>query len=448
MMVTPAAPATSRSQPLRRMVDERVDRLRRVSDTTPGRIGLAGLALLLMIILTGTLSAVGIAQRSGAMHHLIGQSEPRATAAQELHGALSDADATASRAFLSGGLEPADVRQRYDDAIVRAQTALAVAARGSAEQTAVPITELATQVPVYVGLVETARANNRQGLPVGSAYLREASSLMRERLLPAASELYRVEAASQAADVDAADDFPVTALLFGLLVLAGLVAVQLWLTRRTNRLLNVGLAVATGAVAVWLLWSVIAVSSQLGGLDDSIRRGSAQMEVLAQTSVAARQARADETLTLIARGAGSAYQEHYAQVMDSLGGPDDRDSLLGRAYALTTDDAVRAEVDSAAGNVRAWREVHNELRQLDDDGRYNEAVDLAISPDDNSAGSAFARFETDLNEAYRLAEQAFNEEAGDARDALTGLAGGIVVLTVVAATGAAWGTWQRLREYL
>jgi len=442
----PDVGAPSGSRPLRRRLDARVARLRGVSATTPGRIGLAAVALLLLILLAGTLAAVGVGQRSAAMDHLVDQSEPRATAAQELYGALSDADATASRAFLFGGLEPVEVRQRYDEAIVRAQTALAVAARGSEQQTAVPITELATQLPTYVGLVETARVNNRQGFPVGAAYLRDASGLMRERLLPAANELYRMEAASQAADVDAADGFPLATLLLGLAVVAGMLVAQRYLTRRTNRLFNVGLLVATGAVAVWLLWSMIAMAGQVSGLDDSVRRGSAPMDVLAQAGVAARQARADETLTLVARGDGKAYEDHYQQMIDSLGNRDG--GLIGRAHATATDDAVRAEVDSAARNVLAWREAHQELRRLDDGGQYKDAVQLAISPTDDSAGSAFTRLETDLGEAYAQAERAFNEEAGDARSALTGLVGGIVMLTAVAVAGAAWGLWQRLREYL
>jgi hypothetical protein len=50
------------------------------------------------------------------------------------------------------------------------------------------------ELPVYSGLIETARANNGQGFPVGAAYLREASDLRRARILPAAGRLYAAEA--------------------------------------------------------------------------------------------------------------------------------------------------------------------------------------------------------------------------------------------------------------
>ena len=46
------------------------------------------------------------------------------------------------------------------------------------------------QLAAYTGLVEAARANNVQGFPIGSAYLREASSLMQTKLLPEAKKIY------------------------------------------------------------------------------------------------------------------------------------------------------------------------------------------------------------------------------------------------------------------
>ena len=67
-------------------------------------------------------------------------------------------------------------------------------------RSAAPRRTLATQLPVYTGLVEAARANNRQGFPVGAAYLRRASDLMRTTLLNAAEDVYTVEAHRTNAD--------------------------------------------------------------------------------------------------------------------------------------------------------------------------------------------------------------------------------------------------------
>ncbi len=55
---------------------------------------------------------------------------------------------------------------------------------------------LSAELPVYTDEAGTARADNRLGLPLGAAYLREASALMRGTLLPAASDIYARESAA------------------------------------------------------------------------------------------------------------------------------------------------------------------------------------------------------------------------------------------------------------
>src|SRR5947208_2170985 len=67
-----------------------------------------------------------------------------------------------------------------------------------------PLAVLSSQLSVYTGVVETARANNLQGNPVGAAYQGEASTLMRDKLLPAARSLYDTETQGVADDQDAA----------------------------------------------------------------------------------------------------------------------------------------------------------------------------------------------------------------------------------------------------
>jgi hypothetical protein len=441
----PAQVPPPQPRPLARLLDQRVERLRRASTTTPGRFGLIGIGLLLLISVSGLFAALGVAQRSSSMDSLVGQSEPRAAAAQELYRALSDADATASRAFLAAGLEEPDVRERYARDIAQAGAALVTAAGGTADEASGPIAEIATQLPVYTGLVEAARTNNRQDLPLGAAYLREASGLMRERLLPAASEVYRIETAKQNADHDAADDLPVVELLLGLAVIAGLVAAQRYFTRRTNRLVNVGLLAATGAVAVWLLWSMIAVLIQVDDVNDSERAGSAQVEVLVQARIAALEARTDELLTLVVRGAGTEYEDRYVERRQQLG--DATTGLLAVARARATDDAVRVNLDSAIRNAQSWQTAHVELRSRDDSGAYRPAVDLAILPTEDSTDTAFGRLEGDLIQAIERTSTAFRTEVADARSSLGGLVAGIVILTLVAAVGAGIGIWQRFREY-
>ena len=163
---------------------------------TPGRLTVIAVGLVLLSLFTGLIATLSVQNRNDTITGLIDHREPLAAASQQVYRSLSDADATAASAFLSIGTEPAALRQRYERDVAEAGAALAKAASDSAgvEGAAAPVDTLSRQMPVYTGLVETARANNRQGFPAGASYLREASELMRAKILPAAQDLYRVDA--------------------------------------------------------------------------------------------------------------------------------------------------------------------------------------------------------------------------------------------------------------
>jgi hypothetical protein len=401
----------------------------------------------LVSILVGLFTAVTVQSRAQALDDLAARSGPLSIAAQDLYRSLSDADATANSAFLAGGLERAEVRARYESDIAQAETALAtaVAAREPADlaDPEGPLAVLSRELSVYTGLVETARANNRQELPVGAAYQREASNLMREELLPAAERLYTDENAVLRADQDRAAGLPVVEVALGLGMLVLLFFAQRYLRRHTRRRLNAGLLVATGAAVVSLAWVLLATIGVMANVDASQEHGSEQTDVLAKARIAALAARGDETLTLVARGSGKEFEENYQTVVEGLTG----DGLLGQAERLATDDAVRDHVSTAIAAQQDWHDVHGQIRELDDNGDSRAAVQLAIEPGDSGAAEKFDAVDNSLREAIVATTATFEDEVGQASNALTGTVIGVIVLALVAAAGAAAGIWQRLKEY-
>ncbi|MET9226070.1 hypothetical protein [Lentzea sp. NPDC003310] len=401
-----------------------VRRVTGLARSTPGRLSLIVVVLVVASLASGWLTTWSVNRQERALDDLATRSEPLAHAAQEVYRALQDADATAASAFLSGGLEPSRLRERYEADIAQAQAALSVATASSPELTAT----LAAQLPVYTGLIETARSNNRQGFPVGAAYLREASGLMRTQLLPAAQELYRAETDRVARAQDEAN-FPVVPVLVALAFVIGLVLIQRYLTRKTNRLLNVGLLVATGAAAVSLLWVTTVSVLVMNDVADS-RTASEKVDTLAQARIATLTARGEETLTLVARGAGQSYEKNFVEVSERLEG------LLERAKSL--DDT--AAVTEATQEFRQWQEVHQRIREADDAGRFADAVKLIDNPYFDSLDQALVR-------AIGEARQDFSDEVAVARASLAGTVVGVLVLAVISAAGSTMGLWQRLKEY-
>src|SRR5262249_18400496 len=160
--------------------------------------------------------------------------------------------------------------ERYASDLRAASGGLATLARqtGGSAQAQPAVQTLATGVPVYSGLVETARADNRQGFPVGAAYLRQASTLMRDQLLPAANRLYEVEARRLSGDygsgVSAFTLAVVVAVVCALVAL--LLLIQTYLARLTHRVFNVPLALATALVVLLGAWMIVGLIGEQDAL--------------------------------------------------------------------------------------------------------------------------------------------------------------------------------------
>ncbi|MGA2829556.1 MAG: hypothetical protein ABSF03_25995 [Streptosporangiaceae bacterium] len=419
-------------------------RTRLTSTETPARLRLLLLATVAASLLWGAAAAWTAGQQASAAGNVVGVSEPLSYDAEQIYRSLSDADATEATAFLAG-IEPPAARSQYLADIARAETYLETATAAGNQGSRSELTVLSTGIPIYTGLVETARADNLQGLPVGAAYLGEASSLMRRRLLPAADLLYQQENAQLSAADGQATGLPVLAIIVALAAAFVLLRAQRWVSRRTHRSFNRGLLTASVALLLSLGWLLTAVIVARVQLLDARDRGSAPVEALAQADIATLRAHADESLTLINREGDDANQADFLQVERQLGpGPG---TLFTAAASAAGGSPGARPAAAAAAAAPAWFTAHRKVRALDDSGNYDAAVQLSIGSGPASSGTLFRRVETGLTTAIGLDESAFSTAAGRGGDALTGLEAGMIAAAVVMATGCAWGLARRLAEY-
>ena len=276
--------------------------LRRLARTTPGVIGIIALAVGAICVIAGLVCGAQLNGRINERNSVLTRSEPFAYAAQNLYAALSAADAAAASAFLSGGIETGPMRAQYQQALARASSALADATAGTTDiQTRTAMAEISQQLATYTALVEAARANNRQVYPIGSAYLREASSLMQTSLLPAAEKVYTANLATVEEDQRAIGSLPIVSLALLALALVAIGVGSVIMYRRTNRQFNIGLVVAAATVLLVIGWVVVATQLAASEIERSRTEGSERFEQLANARILAQQARTDETLELIAR---------------------------------------------------------------------------------------------------------------------------------------------------
>jgi len=442
---SPAVPASPVS-PSRPPRVRRRNALTRAWGWTPGRLALIMAGLLGLMAVLGFVTVTTANTKSDATWELAEQHEPTAADVQRLYRALSEADATAASTFLAAQNASIELRKRYEDDIAVAGPTIGLAAvdRAGDPRVAREIEVIGRQVPVYAGLVEAARANNLQGLPIGAAYLREASHLMRTEILPAAERLYDIQTERVAQERDDAMRFPYLAAGLLLITLIALVATQIYLWRSFGRRLNVGMLIATGALVVGLIWSSVAFVLHASNAQSAEPE---RVAALAQARITALQARANELLTLVARGNGAQYEDQFDKLTTELAGKDGSSGTLATARE-GAEGEVAAALANTAGATRSWLEGYREVRELDNNGRYDEAVERAITEGaTGSTAPAFAQLDAGLERALAASRDQFVDDIVAAARSLTLLTTGWAVLTVVAAGGVAYGLRQRLREY-
>ncbi|MFD4522487.1 hypothetical protein ACFWP7_00825 [Streptomyces sp. NPDC058470] len=450
---TPAQ-TPSPAPPRRTAWAEGVDTLRAAATTEPGRLRIIGAVLALLVVAFGAVAAWQMTDRSAAADDVLNSSQPLSASAADIYRSLADANTAASSGFLAGGQETEASRTRYEADIQTAAEKLVTAAANSepGSPSADTITKLNKLLPEYKGLIERARANNRQGFPLGGAYLRYANATMQDEMLPAAKDLYTKENQRLEADYADATPYPWAAIGLGLLALGGLAWAQRRNYRRTNRVLNQGMAAATAASAVVLLWLVVGHSVARAGLDESYDHGVRSLNVLNDARLASLNARGNENLTLVSRGAETkelkdgtvvdAFDYDFQREMDDL------TKKLAAASALADDKAGEQPVATATGNMEEWKVRHLAARAADDDGNYQAALDKVIgSKSDKPTGECFDGVDKNLALALAHEETEFKQSAGNGLDAMTGLPVGAAILAVLAAAGAVLGVGRRLSEY-
>ncbi|MEU7468313.1 hypothetical protein AB0A94_07090 [Streptomyces sp. NPDC044984] len=430
---------------------EGADRLRKAATTEPGRLRIIGAVLAALVVAFGAVTAWQMTDRAAAADDVLTSSQPLSSDAADIYRSLADANTAASSGFLAGGQETAASRDRYEKDIRTAAAKLVNAAANSdpGSPSAKTITELNRLLPEYKGLVERARTYNRQGFPVGGAYLRYANEKMQEEMLPAAEDLYTKENQRLRDDYADATPYPWPAIALGVLALAALAWAMRRTYLRTNRVLNHGLVAATTAATVVLLWLTVGHTLARSGLNDSYDHGVRSLDVLHDARIASLKARGNENLTLVARGAETtkigdetfdAYDHDFGRDLDTLG------KGLARAERLADDDSGTKPVSAAVGNMTEWKKRHAAAREQDENGNYQQALDMVIGAK-GATGECFDSIDKNLAAALAHEENEFEQAAGDGRDALTGLPAGAAVLAVLGAAGAVLGIGRRLSEY-
>jgi hypothetical protein len=395
--------------------------------TTPQRLRLLSLGVVVAGLVIGLIGALTYAYLAFSLSRAKADTA-QLIRVQKIQSNMLSADATATNAFLVGGLEPPAQRAAYDQAMSSTSSLIADAARAQPADGAA-LAALNQQVLSYAATIEQARANNRQGLPVGAQYLRNSSAELRATALPILDNLVSANAARAAEEMRAGAGFIV--LVLAVLGLAGVIVAQLWLARTFKRTINVGMVASAAVLLLIVIGSLVAVLQLRSALNEISTGSLAAVNTAADTRIDANNAKSNESLTLIARGSGQAFESAWKSSADSVA-------------------ANLARLNGKPGLASQWQayaDVHNQIRELDDGGQWDKAVAQATGSGRTSSNTVFGTFDSNLASyldgvSLDASNALADEEPIMIVAAILILLGGVAVALL-----GRWGVTERLKEY-
>jgi hypothetical protein len=439
-------PPTATTTTLRKASPPVMRRLGRLAATsTPAKLSLLRAVFIVVAVVFAVAGAFGVNRRSNAIND-VRTASSQLLALQDIQVRIVHADAIASSSYLRSGQEDPAQRTAYLDEIAKAGDELVSVSGAATASDLAQLSEASRLLGSYVGLVEQARANNRQGFPVGATYQRQANGIVSNsdpKTPDIVSSLQAVEASQRDQINDnlaSAHRAGVWLHLSGWVVLAALVAGSLWMWRTFRRIFNVPIAIAALVLFVLLVIGGTTQAGAASDADDAVSHQLAGADDAAQARAAAFEARSQEALTLINRGNGAANELNW-QVGDSIVS---QELLNGLGIGGTqSEDANDAYV--------SYGNAHREIRSLDDSGSWDAAVAISLGEKPTStnvnAVTAFDDFDQIADQIVTSQGADASARLSDAVSPLKTLRNIVFLAGLAVAALASLGCGRRLKEY-
>jgi hypothetical protein len=425
---------------------------RRRAATTPAALLALLVTLVVLSLAWGAFGGWVASAHSSAASDMVAVDEPLSLDARQLYESVADADVTITAALLASPRPPLAPLQRYQHDIATASADLArirAGAGGGNQSLSAALAALAGGLPAYAGYVADAQAQYSLGYPLtGGSFLQVASEEAHLVLLPAAKTVFTQENAALTAASGQATGLPtvIAALVLALVTGFTLYRAQRWLARRTNRVLNVGLALASVLLvgsAVWLTAGFLAARSNL---DRGIGQGSRPAETLAQASIGIQQIRGDAVLNVISRSGNASFSDDFLATSKRVG-PGTGTLLTTAAAAQAPSGRAAALIKAAEREATSWYAANAGVYRLGVAANYAAERDMVIGTGAGSSAAGYTALESDITQAIAADQATFRSAATAGASGLSPLEPVVIVASLLMALGCAWGLSRRLTEY-
>jgi hypothetical protein len=474
--------------------------------TTPGTIRALTAACIAVAVIVAVVIVVAFSGVAAGLSSIGGTDAPQVTAATGLYFSLSDMDAQVANVLLAG-TDPALAGQRpqylasyasdrqvaYADLQQAAVTAAGnPAAEGQLQSVLVNVAKyealaadvLLTDQPATAGgpggstkaagTTTAGTASGAQAEAVG--YYRQATDLMRTSILPQVSSLATVSTAKldgsyQSGHSDAINGLVIT-VASGVVLVAVLVAFQLFLSARFRRTVSPALAAATVLALALAVVTAGRLDAEASHLTVAKQDAFGSIVALSQARAVSYAANADESRYLADPGRAAQYQQSFlaeSQQLAAVGNvslaqyepalaadfaayqADNADvrfgGYLGAEFRNITFPGERAAAVAALRAYLSYEQADHQLRQLaSTDPEAAASFDTSMAP--GQSDWTFGQYDNALVAVIGINQRAFTAAIAAGRGGAAGwnglVPGGCALLIIVLVLLAAR---PRLAEY-
>lgn len=420
--------------------------------------------ILLMALLSG-----GRIHRAG-MQTVGKDAAPSIIAAQRVKSALADMDANAANELLGGGTQATDALQAYEARRQEASQALIAAAQnmtyGDAERD--PILRIQLGLGTHEARIQRARDLRQEGNEGWVAAYGKAADLIDREILPAADALDQANLdvlnhtyEFQHGRSVASRGFIVAVAVVMLAVLA---LVQLFITGRTRRLINIPLLLATCITVGMTYYGLHVLARAQNDLKVAREDAFTSIHALWRARALAYAASAGESRYLLDRQNAPKHEQEFFNERNALvklpGGTtfqsmaqaagshvDGFTGYLADALNNITFPGEREAVVETLGALGEYLRVDEQIRTLERSGHHKEAIALCTGTKPGESNWAFRQFDNALDRTIAINQAAFDRAVGSGFTALARFDVQMSICAVAVGILALLGLMQRIREY-
>lgn len=285
------------------------------------------------------------------------------------------------------------------------------------EEERVPIFNILSNISAYEYTVGGAVAN---GAEISVDQFMEANRLMQQKILPASTALGRANLSQLDWVYNGYTKNINMVMIFmqviGFAFLMLLILTQFFLFKKTHRVFNGGLLLATILFSVNLFYCTKALNNVKADLYTAKQEAFDSLNTLWSARAEAYNARALQSLYLLHNGTGIVQSAdtinfNFSSERMSSDGTSKEDNSKGFLTEAVNNVTFQGEEQAAKVALQQWAkyvQLDKQIRNLEYDSRHNEAIAVFIGDGPGQANSEFARFDAALGETININQKAFD----------------------------------------